>query len=77
LVPGTGISASDTGLQVSFTGSAILGLDVGKADVAAEQLLLLGQLTDGVGGEDILEKGGLSGQDGDHLLSAKVGCCWD
>ena len=54
----------------------MLDLDVGEAKAAAEQLLLLGQLEDGVGGEAGLEEGVLSGQDGDHLLSAMVGCCW-
>ena len=54
------------GLQVSFTGTSMLGLDVGEAEAAAEQLLLLGQLEDGVGGEDCLEEGGLGGTDGDH-----------
>ena len=47
----------------------MLGLDVGEAEAAAEQLLLLGQLEDGVGGEAGLEEGGLGGTDGDHTCS--------
>ena len=54
----------------------MLGLEVGKLKWQQEHLLVLGQLEDGVGGEAGLEEGGLSGQDGDHLLSAMVGCCW-
>ena len=47
----------------------MLGLDVGEAEAEAEQLLLLGQLEDGVGGEAGLEEGGLGGTDGDHTCS--------
>ena len=53
----------------SQAASAMLGLDVGEVEAAAEQLLLLGQLEDGVGGEGGLEEGGLGGTDGDHTCS--------
>jgi hypothetical protein len=58
-----------TGLQVSFTG-------ICQAEEAAEHPFVLGQLEGGLDGEAGLEEGGLSGTDGDRLLSAKVGCCW-
>jgi hypothetical protein len=55
------------GLQVSFTGSAMLGLGEGK--LKWQHLLVLGQLEGGVGGEAGIEEGGLSGQDGNHTCS--------
>jgi hypothetical protein len=58
------------GLQVSFTGSAMLGLEDGEAEEATAHLLDLGQFVGGVGSEAGLEEE-FGGEDGDHLLSAE------
>ena len=57
------VKACSPGLQFSFTGSARLGLEVGKLG-----LLHLGQVV-GSGAGEVVEDGGLVGDDDDGVLA--------